>query len=145
MRSAPHSARVPPSVQHAIAIHVKYFEQAKALWKSSVPARGQADTVQGELLRAIEKLRDEGMRNGNVNWDEGHRILLDFLRTTLLGDETLGPEAKVALTRDLDRLAECERPVTRDDLYDRVADCLMEWCVAHPTPIPHPPNPGLHR
>jgi hypothetical protein len=29
--------------------------------------RGLADTVQGELLRAVEKLRDEAQRNGNVN------------------------------------------------------------------------------
>jgi len=124
---------------------VKYFEQAKTLWKSSVPASGQADTVQGELLRAVEKLRDEGMRNGNVNWDEGHEMLLNFLRSTLLGDDTLCAEPKVALARDLDRLANYEQPVTRDDLYDRIVDYLMEWCIAHPTPIPHPPNPQLHR
>ncbi len=43
---------------------MKYREEAKALWKSAVPSRGQADTVQGELLRATEKLRDEAMRNG---------------------------------------------------------------------------------
>lgn len=124
---------------------MKYSEQAKALWKSSVPSRGQADTVQGELLRAIEKLRDEGMRNGNINWDEGHQMLLDLLRSTLLGDDTLGAESKVALVRDLDCLANYERPVTRDDLYDRIVNHLVEWCIAHPTPIPHAPNPRLHR
>jgi hypothetical protein len=124
---------------------MRYFEQAKALWKSSVPERGQADTVQGELLRALEKLRDEAMRNGNINWDESHQILLGFLRSTLLGDDTLGAESKVELARDLDRLADYERPVTNDDFFNRIVDHLMEWCIAHPTPIPHPPNPRLHR
>jgi len=38
---------------------VKYFEEAKFLWKTYVPKKGQSETVQGELIRAIEKLRDE--------------------------------------------------------------------------------------
>jgi hypothetical protein len=124
---------------------MKYFEQANALWKSSVPPSGQADTVQGELLRAIEKLRDEAMRNGNINWDEGHEILLHFLRSTLLGSDCLSHESKTVLARNLDRVADYERPVTNDAFFDRIADCVMEWCLAHPTPIPHPHNPRLHR
>jgi hypothetical protein len=49
-------------------IQVLYFEEAQDIWKNFVPPSGQAATVQGELLRAIEKLRDEAMRNGNGNW-----------------------------------------------------------------------------
>jgi hypothetical protein len=48
---------------------VKYFEEAKHLWRTYVPKQGQSETVQGELIRAIEKLRDEAQRNGNGNWD----------------------------------------------------------------------------
>lgn len=47
---------------------VKYQQEARSLWQTSVPPRGQAATVQGELLRAVEKLRDEARRNGNLNW-----------------------------------------------------------------------------
>ena len=32
---------------------VKYFEEAKRLWHTYVPKSGQADTVQGELIRAV--------------------------------------------------------------------------------------------
>jgi hypothetical protein len=124
---------------------VKYAREANALWASAVPVTGQADTVQGELLRAVEKLRDEGMRNGNLNWDEGHQMLLDFIRRTLLGDDTLSTECKVELARDLDCLGDYDRPVTRDDFYDRIIDLVVEWCVAHPAPIPHPPNAKLQR
>ena len=38
---------------------MKYAEEAKQLWQTYVPKSGQADTVQGELIRAIEKLQDE--------------------------------------------------------------------------------------
>jgi hypothetical protein len=51
---------------------VRYFNEARALWKAHVPKRGQAHTVQGELMRTVEKLRDEAKRNGNVNWRDDH-------------------------------------------------------------------------
>jgi hypothetical protein len=37
----------------------EYFKKAKSIWQSYVPKSGQSEFVQGELLRAIEKLRDE--------------------------------------------------------------------------------------
>jgi hypothetical protein len=48
----------------------------RKIWRQFVPSAGQAETVQGELLRAMEKLRDEAARNGNGNWDEGFETLL---------------------------------------------------------------------
>jgi len=50
---------------------MKYFEEAKQIWVNYVPKSGQSDTVEGELIRAIEKLRYEAQNNGNVNWDQG--------------------------------------------------------------------------
>ena len=46
-----------------------YFEEAKSIWQTYVPKSGQAETVQGELLRAVEKLRDEAIRNGKPERD----------------------------------------------------------------------------
>ena len=58
---------------------VDYFEEEKKIWQQFVPKSEQAETVQGELLRAVEKLRDEAIRNGNGNWDNGFEILLNYL------------------------------------------------------------------
>lgn len=55
-----------------------YFEEAKAIWDRHVPRVGQSKTVEGEMLRAVEKLRDEAVRNGNGNWDEGFETLLAY-------------------------------------------------------------------
>jgi hypothetical protein len=41
---------------------MKYFEEAKFLWQNFVPQSGQADKIQGELIRAVERLRDEAQR-----------------------------------------------------------------------------------
>ena len=55
---------------------MKYPEEARSLWRTSIRCIGQADTVQGELLRAVEKLPDEAQRNGNLNWGGGHEALV---------------------------------------------------------------------
>jgi len=58
---------------------MKYFEEAKFIWKNYVPKSGQADTVQGELLRVIEKLRYEAQDNGNINWDDGFEMFCHYI------------------------------------------------------------------
>lgn len=34
----------------------KYFDECKYIWKNYVPKSGQADNLQGELLREIEEI-----------------------------------------------------------------------------------------
>ena len=34
----------------------KYFDECKYIWKNYVPTSGQADNLQGELLREIEEI-----------------------------------------------------------------------------------------
>jgi hypothetical protein len=124
---------------------VKYFEEAKKLWQTYVPKSGQANTVQGELIRAISKLQDEAQRNGNINWDLGHVILADFILDTLTSSEGISKDAKKEVEKDIKRIKEYKKPYTSDDLYDRITDRIVEWSREHKEPIPHPNNPKLHR
>lgn len=124
---------------------MKYFDEARTLWRTSVPQSGQAPTVQGELLRAVEKLRDEAQRNGNGNWDNGFEILLGYLRDILLGSDLFDQVASQEIRNDLDRLSQFEYPETSDASFDRLADHVIEWCRAHPEPVPHIHNPDLLR
>ena len=106
---------------------------------------GQADTVQGELLRANEKLRDESQRNGNINWDQGHEILARFILETLQSSSDVSAEAKVQLERDILRILDYEHPYTEDDLFDRVEKVILDWYLRNKEPIPRSKNPDLHR
>lgn len=72
---------------------MEHFQEAKAIWMLFVPKSGQAETVQGELLRAVEKLRDGAIRNGNTNWDQGFEILLAYLGGHLLDPAVFSPDA----------------------------------------------------
>jgi hypothetical protein len=121
----------------------KYREEAGRLWRTYVPARGQAETVQGELIRAVEKLRDEAQRNGNVNWGKGHVILSNYLRNTLIDSGPFDAAAVEEIGRDIDRVLDFEHPETDDDPYNRLSDRVVEWARAHPHPVPHERNPGL--
>ncbi len=51
-----------------------HANEFRALWQTLVTDSGQAPTVQGELIRAVGRMRDEAERNGNANWDEGYEL-----------------------------------------------------------------------
>ncbi len=123
---------------------MRYFEEARTLWQTYVPARGQATTVQGELIRAVEKLRDEAQRNGNVNWRGDHALLVDFVRQTLMESGKFESDALAEIERDTQLLLDFEHPETEDELYDRLTDRMVEWSRSQPEPVPREPNPDLN-
>ena len=123
---------------------MRYLDEAGAIWRTKVPPSGQADTVEGELLRAVEKLRWEAQSNGNINWDEGFEILIRFLRAHLL-DAAIYPDDVLIATRAiLDRLSHPSLAVVEDEPYDELGDCVVEW-YRHNGSRPHLRNPKLYR
>jgi len=122
-----------------------YDKTAKVIWQKLVPSRGQADTIQGELLRAIEKLRDEAQRNGNVNFHKNcHRLLLKFLKETLLDKTIFTKEELLTLKTDLKKISYKTMPYTEDDAYDNITKRLIDWYLANPKQIPNPKNEALY-
>ena len=67
----------------------------------------------GELIRAVEKVRDEAQRNGNVNWRDDHAILIGYVRDTLLESGSFDVAAVQQIARDTQRLLDFEHPETR--------------------------------
>ena len=114
---------------------MRYEEDARALWQTYVPKRGQADTVQGELIRAVEKLRDEAQRNGNVNWGKNHVLLAEYLRHTLARSGLFDEAATAEIQRDVARLLDYNYPETSDEPYDRITDHIVEWARADPDAV----------
>lgn len=128
------------------------------IWRHLVPKSGQAGTVQGELLRAVEKLRWEAQNNGNINWDDGFLILIDYMRRTLNADASFTDAERHTINSDLDRLRDftpvdemddvtddAALPYVEDDLYDRLTGFIAKFARAHPVPLVRDFNPALHR
>lgn len=123
----------------------QYFEKAKYIWKNYVPKSGQSDFVQGELLRAIEKLRDEAQRNGNGNWDEGHKILAEFIKKTLVDSKYFDSKENNEIIVDIDRLLDYDNPYLEDFIYDNLSNRIVDFFIQNPEPIKHIHNNNLHR
>ena len=123
---------------------MSYLDEATMIWRNFVPPAGQSETVQGELLRAVEKLRDEAIRNGNGNWDAGFEILLAYLHRHLL-DEQVYPAAVVDETRSiLARLRTDDALWLEDAPYDYLGERVVDY-FRHYGSRPHRANPELHR
>jgi hypothetical protein len=123
---------------------MQYFEEASRIWREYVPKSGQSDTIQGELLRSVEKLRDEATRNGNMNWDAGFELLICFVESKLL-DKKVYSEATIAATRaTLVRLKDYDHPCLDDEQYDGLGDRVVEYFRYYGSQ-PHLKNPELHR
>jgi hypothetical protein len=136
--------------QHAwyqtfMEVNMKYFEEAKNIWINHVPKSGQADTVEGELLRAIEKLRYEAQNNGNVNWDNGFERFCQFLWETLNDRTVFDQYVLDEIKMNIDRLLDYEAPCFEDALYDSITDHIVEWSFAHKGPIKREKDPNQHR
>lgn len=118
-------------------------EFLRNLWKTQVPPVGQADTVQGELLRCVAKLEDEARRNGNVNYDRGHARMARFVERVLLDPAVFTPEDLMVLHDYLRRIR--KRHLLSPEAYDRLNDAVAEWCFVHPEPREHVHDPKLRR
>ena len=131
---------------------------ARWIWLNLVPKEGQADSVQGELLRAVERLRYEAQGNGNINWDDRFEMFADFLEQTLCSDNEVPRETKEAIIKDLNRLRHflppdqlkdrsqiSDLPYVEDDLYDRLTEQVVAFCRRHPKVIPRDKDPRQYR
>ena len=133
----------------------KHFEECKYIWRNMVPKSGQANNLQGEMLRIAEKLRNEAVDNGNINWDGNFQWFCDFLKEKLascgLFDETKNMKIKMILDYikdngnyagkyangeisddqvDIFKLA-----YTDNDIYDYLEDAIVEYYLVHKVPI----------
>ena len=142
-----------------------HFEICKKVWSEQVPPSGQADTVQGELLRQEEKLRDEATCNGNRNWDDNFEWFCDFITETLQKSKVFEAKHWETIKGAMDYIRECGNYARRynngeipyeevnpmlfayvdDDLYDYVTDAIGIFLEKNPTPIPYDKKDFIYR
>ncbi len=124
-----------------------WMKRHAELWERLVPRSGQADTVQGELIRVTGRLADEANRNGNNNWDEGHELWCDFLEAMLLGGDSFSEAERARIADALERARDFDHPDTSGHggpLY-LLTEMAVRWCDAHPELVPHAHDPRLRR
>jgi CheY-like chemotaxis protein len=100
---------------------------ATSIWQTYVPQSGQSLTVEGELLRAVEKLRDEAQRNGNGNWDRGHVILLDYLAKILSKDPAFTALQQMRIREIIYQLRQDDLIELDDEPYDYLTSRIVQY------------------
>jgi ankyrin repeat protein len=125
------------TVQPAFPTNLQYLELAQKIWTELVPSTGPASTVQGELLRAVEKLRDEAQRNGNQNYGKTHRRMAVFVRDTLLRSGAFDKSGNEQIRSGTRQLMKASKPYTQDDVYDHLVDQVCVFYSRKEEPIPY--------
>lgn len=143
----------------------KYFDECKYIWKNYVPVQGQADNLQGELLREIEKLRCEAQDNGNCNWDDDYSYFCDFISKSLSEQAIFSGEEKEEISLIMSYLKECGTYAQKfndgkipdndvdiekiayvdDNLYNIVCDRIGQLHKENRKPIPYEKNSIIKR
>lgn len=143
----------------------EYFNECKYIWKEYVPKNGQANCLQGELLREIEKIRCEAQDNGNINWDDDYSYFCDFIKDNLNNKSIFTAEEKEEITTIMNYIKDCglysrkcyngelekdsidinRIAYTNDNLYDIIADKIGKLQKNNPEPIPYSLNKNIKR
>lgn len=83
---------------------VRWQDEIQELHKNLVPFAGEAESLQGELVRCIQNLADECYRNGWMNWDIGDEESTEIL-SRYLDDPNVFAETERTLIRiNLDKI-----------------------------------------
>lgn len=127
-------------------------ERFGRLWRELVPPSGEAETLQGEIVRSVGRLEDEYNRNGNVNWEPAgyHCEFVEFLKRYLADTRTFSPsvvqeirdaaeQVRLAAedlgTEMLDGEEVHVQKHSADEALKVLTQRSVDWCEKHPHPI----------
>lgn len=104
-----------------------------------VPPSGAASSVQGEILRSVNRLAGEERRNGNMNWSEGYIQFVDFLRLHLLDNTTFDSarcsELSAHLTTVEQHVRQSQGLQKIDAAFSALIRAAVDFCEAHSTAL----------
>lgn len=104
-----------------------YYQETIKLWEQYVPKTGQADTVQGELMRAVEKLAMEAVRNQNSTWDENCEMLIAYLEKHLLDDKLFDEAQLATLSGAINRIKKHDEPYHDQHFYNLITERIVDY------------------
>lgn len=83
-----------------------YANELNEIWERFIPKKGAATSLQGEMLRELEKMQFEIQDNGMINWDEDYDYFCDFLTKNLKEVSGLTDEQRVTALRAVSKITE---------------------------------------
>jgi hypothetical protein len=105
------------------------------VWKTCVPKKGGASTLQGELLSAVARLRWECQDNKGKYWNDRFAKKAEFIRTSLLADEHLDEANKAEINTAINTIVAAKGAYSADYVYDKLCDYVYLFYKNHPDAI----------
>jgi len=105
-----------------------YPEIVKNIRENMIPVTGQPESLEGEMLRNLDILKDEAHRNGNVNFSDSHRAFAEFILDNLTTFTRTDKKDVEDITAAVKKLMDPEKPYLEDDIYDYLTDQI---CIFH--------------
>ncbi len=140
---------VPPRRQHdgkeLITVKSKRWQtQHDELWDLLVPGKGQAKSVQGEVIRLSGRISYELLDNGGINWDDDFVAMVKALPVYF--------RSGIVEQNDLNEAEElCEKIIASNgDFCDeaqvgRLSELCVKWILANPEPMKLARQAKYHR
>ncbi len=128
---------MPPLKRHngiskITVINGTWPKQHNALWELLVPGRGQANTVQGEVIRISGRVAREVMDNGGMNWDNEYRKMLKYL-LDCFAEGNLLTEKELKEAQYIGKLI--SHSGEADDEPERLMELAVKWVAQNTEPI----------
>lgn len=113
---------------------------------------GEAETLQGELIRSLGRLEDKYSRNGNMNWKPGgyHNEFVRMLQQYLADPSVFDPGTVSRIKEAADLIRFAAEDVTEEQegedtvivpkhdptqAFEFLMAKVVEWCEKRPTPV----------
>ncbi|WP_027388667.1 ankyrin repeat domain-containing protein [Chryseobacterium gregarium] len=116
------------TIQPDFPTHYTYPDIVKYIRTHLIPVRGEAETLEGEMLRGLDILQDEAYRNGNANYSKTHKDFAAFILDNLTTFTKTGSDDIEKITEAVKKLMNPEKPYLEDDVYDYLTDQI---CLFH--------------
>ena|ERR1700677_2372248 len=115
---------------------IPWQKEIQELWKELASTSGEAETLQGELVRCIQNLADEANRNGWMNWDSANEGEIEVLKKFLNDAKVFSAEECKLIQAKLDKIQYAGTKGADEGFFGYeeikyIAERVVLWCRAN--------------
>jgi hypothetical protein len=103
------------------------------LLSSDAPA--SSPSIAGQLLTAVETLREEAQQHGNAAYGKRHKKMALFVRDTLVKSGVFDKATIDRIRSSTAVLMKASKPYLQDDLYDQLVDLICVFYIQRSAPV----------
>ena len=138
------SVRPITTVQPKFPSHLQHPATARKIWRESEAARTQGarptpsaagPSLAGQMLHAVETLRDEAQQHGNAGYGRPHKKMAVFVRDTLVKSGIFDKATIDRIRSATASLMKASKPYLPDDVYDQLVDLICVLYIQRSAPV----------